>query len=106
MQLRSLVLRGFDSILREADLGVGYQAASDCGKTLVFERFFEPGDAVKGQLLALVEGEKLGPRVELTAERSAVLRAVLQAVLRAEDWEAIAQAAAQQVQQQIMDFAA
>lgn len=89
MQLRSLVLRGFDAILREADLGVGYQAASDCGKTFVFERFFEPGDGVKGQLLALVEGEKLGPRVELTAERSAVLRAVLQTVLRAEDWEAI-----------------
>jgi hypothetical protein len=98
MQLRSLMLRGFDAILREADLGVGYQAASDCGKTLVFERFFEPGTETKARLLALVAGENLGPRVELTAERSAVIRAVLQEVLTAEDWEKIAQAAAQQVQ--------
>ncbi len=106
MRLRSLVLRGFDGILREADLGAGYQAASDCGKTLVFERLFEPGAEVKAQLLKLVEGEKVGPKVELTAERSAVLRTVLQTVLTAKDWEAIGQAAAQQVQQQIMDFAA
>lgn len=106
MQLRSLVLRGFDAILREADLGIGYQAASDCGKTLVFERLLEPNAEVKAKLLRLVEGELLGPRVELTAERSAVVRVVLQAVLTPDDWKAIAQAAAQQVQQQIMGFAA
>lgn len=102
MQMRSLILRGFDAILRESNLGVAYQAASDCGKNLVFERFFEPGDAVKAQLLALVAGEKLGPRVELTSERSAVIRSVLQELLTAEDWAKIAQAAAQQVQQQVM----
>ncbi len=104
MQMRSLVLRGFDAILCESDLGVGYQAASGCGKNLVFERLFEPGDAVKAKLLELVEGEKLGPRVELTPERSAVIRSVLQEVLTAEDWAKIAQAAAQQVQQQVMDL--
>lgn len=104
MQVRSLVLRGFDAILREGNLGVGYQAASDCGKTLVYERFFEPGEAVKARLLALVGGELLGPPPEMTSERLAVARLVLQEVLTAEDWEKIAQAAAQQVQQQVMDL--
>ncbi|NJR67469.1 MAG: hypothetical protein HC771_01495 [Synechococcales cyanobacterium CRU_2_2] len=104
MQMRSLVLRGFDAILREGNLGVGYQAASDCGKTLVYERFFEPGEAAKVRLLALVEGELLGPPPEMTPERLAVLRSVLQGVLTAEDWGAIAQAAAQQVQQQVLEL--
>lgn len=102
MQIRSLVLYGFATILREVCSCDVYEAASNCGKPLVFERLFEPGDEVKIQLLALVKGEKLGPRVELTRERLAVVRAVLQQVLTAEDWKAIAQAAANQVQQQVM----
>lgn len=106
MQLRSLVLRGFDEILREADLGSGYQAASDCGKTLVFERLVEPRAEIKAKLLALMDVEKLGPPLELTVKRSTVVRAVLREVLTGDDWGAIGQAAAQQVQQQIMDFAA
>jgi hypothetical protein len=100
----SLVLRGFDAILRAGNLGVGYQAASDCGKTLVYERFFEPGETAKARLFALVEGELLGPPPKMTPERLAGVRPILQEVLTAEDWEKIAQAAAQQVQQQVMDL--
>ena len=103
-QVRSLVARGFAAILREACPGETYEAASACGKPLVFERLFEPGDDIRARLLALVEGEKLGPKVELTPERLAVIRSVLQKVLTAEDWGAIAQAAAQQVQQQVMEL--
>lgn len=105
-QLRSLVSRGFSAILGAVCTGESYEAASTCGKPLVFERLLDPGDGIRTQLLALVDGEKLGPKVELTPERLTVIRAVLQEVLTSEDWEAIAQAAAQQVQQQIMDFAA
>ncbi len=107
-QLRSLIARGFAAILREACPGETYEAASNCGKPLVFERLFEPGDEIRAQLLALllalIEGEKLGPKVELTPERLAVIRSVLQKVLTAEDWESIAQAAAKQVQRQVMEL--
>lgn len=105
-QLRSLVSRGFAAILQGVCTGEAYEAASTCGKPLVFERLLEPGDEIRTRLLALVKGEKLGPKVELTPERLAVIRAVLQDVLATEDWEAIAQVAAQQVQQQVMDLRA
>ena len=103
-QVRSLVARGFAAILREACPGETYEAASTCGKPLVFERLFEPGNDIRARLLTLVEGEKLGPKVELTPERLVVIRSVLREVLTAEDWTKIAQAAAQQVQQQVMDL--
>jgi hypothetical protein len=106
MQIRSLVLRGFAAILREACSGDIYEAASNCGKPLVFNRLFTPNDDIKATLLALVEGEKLGPQVELTPERSAIIRTVLQQVLTAADWSAIAQAAAAQAERQVMKLAA
>jgi hypothetical protein len=106
MQLRSLVLRGFAAMLRDTCSGDIYDAASNCGKPLVFDRLFTPSDDIKATLLALVEGEKLGPQVELTPERSAIIRTVLQQVLTTADWSAIAQAAAAQAERQVMKLAA
>jgi hypothetical protein len=106
MQLRSLVLRGFAAMLRDTCSGDIYDAASNCGKPLVFDRLFTPNDDIKATLLALVEGENLGPQVELTPERSAIIRTVLQQVLTAADWSAIAQAAAAQAERQVMKLAA
>jgi hypothetical protein len=103
-QMQALIGRGFAAMLRDVCTGEAYEAASHCGKPLVFKRLFEPGDEVKARLLALVEGEMLGPPPELTPEQLAVLRSVLQEVLTSEDWAKIAQAAAQQVQQQVMDL--
>jgi hypothetical protein len=106
MQLRSLVLRGFAAMLRDTCSGDIYAAASNCGKPLVFDRLFTPTNDIKATLLALVEGEKLGPQVELTPERSAIIRAVLQQVLTTADWSSIAQAAAAQAERQVMKLAA
>jgi hypothetical protein len=106
MQLRSLVLRGFAAMLRDTCSGDIYDAASNCGKPLVFDRLFTPTNDIKATLLALVEGENLGPQVELTPERSAIVRTVLQQVLTTADWSAIAQAAAAQAERQVMKLAA
>jgi hypothetical protein len=105
--LRSIVLRGFAAILQEGNLGGGYdEAASTCGKPLVMERLSQPTDEIKARLLGLMDVEHFGPKVELTPERLEVVRAVLKVVLTAADWGAIAQAAADQVQQQVMALAA
>ena len=103
-QLRSLVLRGFAAVVEECNLGVGQAAAIQSGKILVIKRLTQPNVAIQIQLLKLVEGEPLGPKVELTSERLAALRNIFQTVLLSEDWEAIATAAAQQIQQQIMNL--
>ena len=48
---------------------------------------------IQNRLLKLIEGEPLGPRVELTAERLTQLKAVFREILLSEDWQAIAKAA-------------
>lgn len=101
-QLRSLVLRGFATVLKECNLGVGQEAALICGKRLLLERLKNPVLGVQERLLQLVEEEPFGPRVELTPERLEVLRALFQETLTPEDWQAIAQAAAEQIQRQVM----
>lgn len=101
-QLRSLVLRGFAAVVGECNLGIGQEAALNCGKPLVMERLKQPPADVQEQLLQLIEGEPLGPRVELTPERLTALKALFQQTLSSDDWEAIAQAAANKVQQQVI----
>lgn len=100
-QLRSLVLRGFKAIVEDLDLGQGQAAALSYGKPIVMARLQATTTAIQDRLLGLVEGESLGPRVELTTERRDVVEAVVRDVLRIEDWVAIGMAAAQA--QQTMD---
>jgi hypothetical protein len=108
-QLRSLVLRGFKAIVVDLDLGQGQAAALSCGKpvtkccesSIVMARLQDATTEIQDRLLGLVEGEPLGPRVELTTERRDVVTAVVREVLRIEDWVAIGMAAAQV--QQVMD---
>jgi hypothetical protein len=104
-QLRSLVLRGFKAIVVDLNLGVGQSAALSCGKPIVMARLQDATTNIQDQLLSLVVGEPLGPRVELTTERQIVVTAVLREVLTVEDWLAIGLAAAAQVQQRVMDVA-
>jgi hypothetical protein len=112
-QLRSLVLRGFKAIVVDLDLGVGQAAALTCGKpvtkccesSIVMARLQDATTDIQDRLLTLVDGEPLGPRVELTTERRVVVTAVLRSVLTVEDWLAIGLAAAAQVQQRVMDVA-
>lgn len=104
VQLKSLVLRGLAAVLKDCNLGAGYDASLDCAKPLIMERLTQPSTDVQTRLLKLVEGEPLGPRVELTAERLTQLTVIFKATLTSEDWRAIAQAAAAQVQHQVLDL--
>ncbi|MEM8806038.1 MAG: hypothetical protein AAGF01_08430 [Cyanobacteria bacterium P01_G01_bin.38] len=105
-QLKSFVLRGAAAVLRDCNLGAGYDAALDCAKPLIIERLTKPSTDIQTSLLKLVEGEPLGPRVELTAERLTQLKTIFKATLTSEDWQAIAQAAAAEVQHQVLDLMA
>lgn len=105
-QLKSLVLRGLASVLRDCNLGAGYDAALDCAKPLIMERLKQTSIDIQTRLLKLIDGELLGPRVELTAERLTQLKAIFKETLTSEDWQAIAQAAAAQVQHQVLDLMA
>lgn len=58
--------------------------------------------AVQAQVLALIEWQHIRPKTELTPERMAVLQTVFSEVMADEDGDAIAQAAAQNVQQHVL----
>lgn len=102
MQVRSLVLRGFATLIREANLGVGQDAAISCGKQLVFERLMSASADVQEQVLALIDWTVIGPKTELTPQRMTVLKAVFHQVMTEADWTEISNAATQQIQQQVM----
>ena len=102
MQVRSLVLRGFTTLIREANLGVGQDAAISCGKQLVFERMMSASTDIQEQVLALIDWGVIGPKTELTQQRMAVLKTVFREVMTQADWGEIANAATQQIQQQVM----
>jgi hypothetical protein len=101
-QLRSLVLRGFAALVEDCNVGVGKEAALNCGKPLVMERLTQPPVHVKEKILRLIEDEPLGPKVELTPERLTTLKTIFQAVFTSEDWREIAKAAADQVHHQVI----
>ena len=102
MQVRSLVLRGFAAMIREANLGVGQDAAISCGKQLVFERMMSASVDVQGQVLALIDWTVIGPKTELTPQRMTVLKTVFREVMTETDWGEIANAATRKIQQQVM----
>lgn len=103
-QLKSLVLRGVATVLKDCNLGAGYDAALDCAKPLIMERLIQPSTDIQNRLLKLVEGAPLGPRVELTAERLIQLKAIYKEILLSEDCQKIAKAA--EVQHQVLDLMA
>ena len=105
-QLKSLVLRGLAAVLKDCNLGAGYDAALDCAKPLTMERLTQSSTDIQNRLLKLVEGEPFGPKVKLTTERLTQLKAVFRETLLSEDWQAIAKAAAVKVQQQVLDLMA
>lgn len=105
-QLRSIVLRGFIAMLKDGNLGVGYEAAVACGRPIVMERLHLPSDEVKIRLLALMDETQFGPPLEMTEERLEVVRSVLVEILTAEDWSIIGRAAAAQVERQVIALAA
>ena len=103
-QLKSLVLRSLAAVLKDCNLGAGYDAALDCAKPLIMERLTQPSTDIQNRLLKLVEEEPLGPRVELTEERLTQLKVIFKETLLSEDWQAIAKAAAAEVQHQVLDL--
>mgnify|MGYP001796866374 CR=1 FL=1 len=101
-EVRSLVLRGFAQMIRDGNLGIGQEAAVECGKHLVYERMMQASTVVQELILELVDWENRGLREPLTDEQMTVLKGAFREVLTDEDWDEIATAAARQVQQQVM----
>jgi hypothetical protein len=105
-QIRSIVLRGFIAMLKDGNLGAGYEAAVVCGRPIVMERLSLPNEDVKTRLLGLMDETQFGPPLEMTEERLGVVRSVLVEVLTVEDWGAIGRSAAAQVERQVIGLAA
>ncbi len=68
------------------------------------ERLTQPSIDIQTHLLKLVEGEPLGPRIELTTERLTQLKVIFKETLSSGDWQAIAQAATAQIQHQVLNL--
>lgn len=85
MQVRSSVLRGFAAMIKEANLGVGQDAAISCGKQLVFERMMSASADIQEQVLALIDWEVIGPKTELTPQRITILKTVFREVMTEAD---------------------
>ena len=102
-RLRSIVMREFQELLADWNLGIGSEAALACGRALLMERLQHPTLEVQEQLLAVLEEDLASPQGE---ERPKPLRAgvkgLLRSVLTQADWELIAASAGNSVRAQII----
>ncbi|HBE18172.1 MAG TPA: hypothetical protein DEG17_01210 [Cyanobacteria bacterium UBA11149] len=100
IQLRQLVMGGLKELLAESNLGVGMVAAMTCGQKLLSERLENCSFEVQEQLWTMLT-EKLGSR-EVSPSNRIQLRSLLCELLTREDWDKIATAAGDCVQQQVI----
>lgn len=103
-RLRSILMREFQELLADWNLGIGSEAALACGRALLMERLQHPTLEVQEQLSAVLEEDLASPQGE---ERPKPLRAevkeLLRNVLTQADWELIAASAGNSVQKQVME---
>jgi len=99
-QLQSMVLREFQRVLLEWNLGAGTEAAIACGQALLLERFKTLPVKLQQELWAVSE-TSLEAQDEVSA--NAVIRKTIETQLTDEDWSAIATAAANAIHRQILD---
>ena len=101
-RLKTLVYKGLRELLTECNLGVGLSAAQTTGKQLLNERLQQPAAEIQQQLIAILsEDLSTNQAVPLSEAAQSSLRQVIQTVLSAADWDTIAAAAAQSLQQNL-----
>lgn len=101
-RLRSLVLREFRQLLTDGNLGVGTDAAWSVGKERLMVRLKQPSPDIQAQLkLVLAEDLATTENEPLSADALALLQQAVYAALTPEDWDDIATAAANAVQQHV-----
>jgi hypothetical protein len=100
-QLQSIVIRELRELLMEWDLGFGTDAAIACGQILVLKRLQKPSVEVQQQLWAVLE-EETAKGVQVSSPARAQVKVILGQVLSEADWLAIADAAGQAVQRQVV----
>jgi hypothetical protein len=100
-QLQSIVIRELRELLMEWDLGFGTDAAIACGQILVLKRLQKPSVEVQQQLWAVLE-EETAKGVQVASPVRAQVKVILGQVLSESDWMAIADAAGQAVQRQVV----
>jgi hypothetical protein len=100
-QLQAIVIRELRELLMEWDLGFGTDAAIACGQILVLERLQKPSVEIQQQLWAVLE-EETAKGVQVSSPVRAQVKTILGQVLLESDWLAIADAAGQAVQRQVV----
>jgi hypothetical protein len=100
-QLQALVIRELRELLMEWDLGFGTDAAIACGQTLVLARLQKPSIEVQQELWAVLEEEKT-KEAEFSSSVHAQVKSILGQILSQSDWLAIADAAGEAVQRQVV----
>jgi len=101
-RLRALVLREFRRLLMDGNLGIGTEAAWSVGQERLMLRLKQPSPDIQTQL-KLVLAEDLGSTQDepLSADAQALFQQAVYAALTPEDWDDIAAAAANAVQQHV-----
>lgn len=102
-QLRSMVVQAWQQLVTEWDLGIGSEAAAAKGQELIMTRLHQPEPAVQEALMALLAMKLSAPQGEweMTDAVHAQIRRVFSQVLMPEDWDDIAIAAANAVQNHV-----
>ncbi|MEM1308199.1 MAG: hypothetical protein AAGF98_01640 [Cyanobacteria bacterium P01_H01_bin.153] len=101
-RLRSLVLRAFQRLLTDGNLGVGTDAAWSVGQKRLVQRLKQPSPDIQAQLkLVLAEDLAATENEPLSAAAQTLLQETVYTALTPEDWDDIAAAAAKAVQQQV-----
>jgi hypothetical protein len=101
-QLKSLVLNALRRLLADGNLGVGTDAAWLMGKERLLLRLQHPSSEIQAQLKAvLTEDLSTAAGEPLSETAQMVLQQAVCAALTPEDWDAIALAAANAVQQHV-----
>lgn len=99
-RLQKWVGRELANLLTEMNLGVGMEAALACGRRIVIDRLAEPSLEVQQELWTVLDlYEAQGADRAGLSER---VRQVVEQTLTADDWGAIAKAAADSVQAQVL----
>jgi hypothetical protein len=101
-QLQAIVLAEFRELLEPFNLGIGMEAAFECGRQLVLDRLSQPAVDIQTQLWAALEASQANL---LSPSLKADVKEILRRVLTQDDWHAIAEAAAESIRSQVLDFA-
>ncbi|MEM9818267.1 MAG: hypothetical protein AAF827_17915 [Cyanobacteria bacterium P01_D01_bin.6] len=102
MRKSCLVLRAFQRLLTDGNLGVGTDAAWSVGQERLVQRLKQPSPDIQAQLkLVLAEDLAATENEPLSAAAQTLLQETVYTALTPEDWDDIAAAAAKAVQQQV-----